>query len=94
MVRRAVLTGRGPTGLILWLRARVGTWPVHRPTEPLLLALTADFLRVLGDARGTMPKKFGQDWPVPGGARGAAPPAAKPKSPREAEGSRGDDLAR
>lgn len=94
IVRRAVITGRGPAALLLWLHARVGTWPVYRPTEPFILALAADFLRVLGNARGTMPNKPSQGCPVPGDARGAARPAAKPKPPREAEGSRGDDPTR
>jgi hypothetical protein len=59
MVRRAVATGRGPAGLLLWLRCRVTTWPVPRPTERFVLALTAELLGAMADSRGGMPKKSG-----------------------------------
>lgn len=57
MVRRAVLTGRGPAGLLLWLRGQVGACPVREPTERFVLALTADLLRAMRDPRGARPDR-------------------------------------
>jgi hypothetical protein len=60
MVRRAVLTGRGPVGLLAWLRARLGGRPVREPSERFVLALTAELLQILRDPRGPAPGAAGR----------------------------------
>jgi hypothetical protein len=51
MVRRALLTGRGPAALLAWLRGRAGRLPAREATERLAAALASDLLRLLADAR-------------------------------------------